>query len=172
MSVPLTVPEIFGYGQGQGVDMKTIIIAGAASDVGKTTVLRKLSKFFPDNVAVKLGRSDAYDENKDEILLPSNSSIEHIRDVLKKEPAYLLIEGNSILKRFDPDLAIFIEGESPNRRPDADELKERCDLVTGSRIDCKQAFGLAGKIGFSLKDFGVLLNNIDVKVSNCQLRCF
>jgi hypothetical protein len=152
--------------------MKTIVIAGAASDVGKTTVLRKLSKFVPDNVAVKLGRSDAHDKNKDEILLPSDSSIEAIRGVIEKEPAYLLIESNSLLKRFDPDLAIFVDGKSPNRRPDAEELKEKCDLVMGSRIDCKQAFGLAGKAGLNLAEFGELLNSINVKVSRCQLGCF
>ncbi|MFH1829185.1 MAG: hypothetical protein ABH871_00215 [Pseudomonadota bacterium] len=152
--------------------MKTIVVAGACSDVGKTTVLRKIRDFFSDSISVKLGKSEAFDKNKEELLLPSDSSIDSIKHALPRQPAYLLIEGNSILKRFDPDLSIFVDGDGPDRRPDADELKKKCDLIVGKRIDCKQAFGLAGKSGLSLKEFGKLLNKIDVKVTKCQLGCF
>lgn len=152
--------------------MKTVIIAGAHSDSGKTTVLRKIAKVFDDSVTVRLGRADEAKEGKEEILLPSDTEFDAIVDSIPRKPAYLLIEGNSILKRFDPDLAIFVDGDGPDRRPDADELKERCDIVAGGKVDCRAAFGFGARLGLDLKTFGKLLDAADVKIANCQLGCF
>jgi len=150
--------------------MKTIIIAGAGSKVGKTTVLRAVGHILSDTAAVKLG--GATDKGKEEKLLPSGSSLKDIVKAVGREPAYLVIEGNSILRDIKPELAIFVEGEVADRRPDADELKARCDLVTGGSVDCRHAFALAGRLGIGLDKFGELLNEIDVKISKCQLGCF
>ena len=51
--------------------MKTIIIAGAGSKVGKTTVLRAIGSILSDAASVKLG--GAKDKGKEEKLLPSDS---------------------------------------------------------------------------------------------------
>lgn len=150
--------------------MKTIIIAGAGSKVGKTTVLRAIGSILPDTASVKLG--GAKDKGKEEKLLPSESSLEDIVNAVGGEPAYLVIEGNSVLKRVEPDLAIFVEGEVADRRADADELKAKCDLVAGGKVECRRAFVLAGRLGVGLDEFGKLLNGINVKISNCQLGCF
>jgi hypothetical protein len=152
--------------------MKTVIIAGAGSNVGKTTVLRSLKTFFPNNISVKLGKTEVPDKSKKELLLPSNYSLEQIRDAVGQKPEYLLIEGNSILKTYEPDLAIFVDGEPENRREDAQELKEKCHLVVGGRIECRQAFILAKKINLDRLKFGELLNSIKVKLKDCQLGCF
>lgn len=152
--------------------MKTIIIAGAGSKVGKTTVARALGSVLPDSAAVKLGRTESADKKKEEILLPSASSIEDIVGAVGREPAYLIVEGNSILKGHKPDLAIFVDGEVADRRADADELKGRCDLMAGGKIACRDAFGIAARLGLDLGKFGDLLNGINVKISNCQLGCF
>lgn len=154
------------------VRMKTIIIAGAGSKVGKTTVLRTIVKALPDAVAVKLGGTRAADKGKEEMLLPSESSVEDIVKALGREPVHLIIEGNSILKRHEPDLAIFVEGEVADRRADADELKARCDLVAGGKVECSRAFALAGRLGLGLDEFGQLLDGMRIKIFNCQLGCF
>jgi len=152
--------------------MKTVIIAGAHSDSGKTTTLRKIASVLGDSVTVKLGRADRAKEGKEEILLPSDAEMDKILDSIPRKPAYLLIEGNSILKRFDPDLAIFVDGDGPERRPDADELKGRCDIIVGGKVDCRAAFGFGAKLGLDLKAFGELLSAVNVRVANCQLGCF
>ena len=152
--------------------MKTIIIAGAGSNVGKTTILRSLKSFFPNHISVKLGKIEVPDKSKAELLLPSNYSLEQIRDAIGQKPEYLLIEGNSILKRYEPDLAIFVDGEPEKKREDAQELKEKCHLVVGGKIDCQKAFALARNIGLERSKFGELLNNIKIKIKACQLGCF
>ena len=152
--------------------MKTIIIAGAGSNVGKTTVLRSLKAIFPNNVSVKLGKTEVSDKLKEELLLPSDYSLDQIKEALEQEPEYLLIEGNSILKSFDPDLAIFVDGEPENKREDAQELKKRCHLVIGGHVECQQAFMLAKKINLDRLKFGELLNSMKIKLKDCQLGCF
>ncbi|MFH1874512.1 MAG: hypothetical protein ABH859_04925 [Pseudomonadota bacterium] len=152
--------------------MKVIIIAGAGSKVGKTTVLRSLKAFFPNSISVKLGKKEAEDKNKEELLLPSNSTLAQIKAALSQEPEYLLIEGNALLKTFKPDLAIFVDGEPEKPREDAKELQIRSHLVVGTKVDCQQAFILAGRIGLERAKFGQLLNKLKIKVQKCQLGCF
>jgi hypothetical protein len=40
------------------------------------------------------------------------------------------------------------------------------------RIACAQAFRLAEELGLSRKDLGELLNELRIKITNCQLGCF
>jgi len=116
--------------------MKIIVIAGAGRNVGKTTVLRKLKALFPNSVSVKLGKVGEVDKEKEEILLPYDSTIKDILHQLNTHhPSLithhltLLIEGNAILNKIKPDLAVFVEGNPEKRKHDADEAKAKCDLV-------------------------------------------
>lgn len=152
--------------------MKIVVISGAGSKVGKTSVLRALKQLLPNSASIKLGRAEEASADKDEMLLPSGSTLCEIKSAIGGEFSYLLVEGNSILKKFSPDLAIFVDGEVKDKRADADLLKAKCDLVAGGKIDCRRAFALAAKLGIDLKTFGELLNHINVKILNCQLGCF
>jgi hypothetical protein len=40
------------------------------------------------------------------------------------------------------------------------------------KIACKQALKIAEEEGVSSNDLGVLLNELKIKVANCQLGCF
>jgi len=40
------------------------------------------------------------------------------------------------------------------------------------RIACAAAFRLAEELGISRKDLGELLNELRIKITNCQLGCF
>ncbi len=40
------------------------------------------------------------------------------------------------------------------------------------KIACKQALKISGEEGISSKDLGALLNELKIKVANCQLGCF
>jgi hypothetical protein len=45
-------------------------------------------------------------------------------------------------------------------------------LSKNGKISCKQALKLAEEEGISSKDIGALLNELKVKVMDCQLGCF
>jgi hypothetical protein len=40
------------------------------------------------------------------------------------------------------------------------------------KIPCAAAFKLAGELGLSRKDLGELLNDLKIKIIQCQLGCF
>jgi hypothetical protein len=40
------------------------------------------------------------------------------------------------------------------------------------RIPCAKAFRLAEELGLSRKDLGELLNELKIKITQCQLGCF
>jgi hypothetical protein len=40
------------------------------------------------------------------------------------------------------------------------------------KIACKQALKISAEEGISSKDLGALLNELKIKVANCQLGCF
>jgi hypothetical protein len=40
------------------------------------------------------------------------------------------------------------------------------------RIPCAAAFRLAEELGISRKDLGEFLNELRIKIANCQLGCF
>ena len=124
-----------------------IVIAGAARHVGKTTVLRQLASLLENSVSLKLGKSTESDKNKPEWFLPKETMIEDILQLPQVKLAqYLLIESTSILLTFTPDLAIFVEGSSQDRKSYADEVKAKCDVVVraGDNLTALFASILAG----------------------------
>ena len=54
-----------------------------------------------------------------------------------------------------------------------DEMKARikAEALEG-RIPCAAAFRLAQELSLSRKDLGELLNELKIKISQCQLGCF
>jgi hypothetical protein len=44
--------------------------------------------------------------------------------------------------------------------------------IKGGKIACKQALKIVEEEGVSSKDLGALLNELKIKVANCQLGCF
>ena len=44
--------------------------------------------------------------------------------------------------------------------------------VKDGKIACKQALKISEEEGISSKDLGALLNELKIKVANCQLGCF
>ena len=45
-------------------------------------------------------------------------------------------------------------------------------ICAGGGIGCGLARDMAGRLGIKTRDFGKLLNQLDVKVRNCELGCF
>jgi hypothetical protein len=54
-----------------------------------------------------------------------------------------------------------------------DEIKARITAAAPEgRIPCAAAFRLAQELSLSRKDLGKLLNELKIKISQCQLGCF
>jgi len=54
-----------------------------------------------------------------------------------------------------------------------DEIKERIRAAAPEgRIACPAAFRLAEEMGLSRKELGELLNELKIKIIQCQLGCF
>jgi len=73
---------------------------------------------------------------------------------------------------FPLDWAIFREMSEP--RPMTKE--EICNRIRAAapqgRITCAAAFALAEELGLSRGELGHLLNELRIKITNCQLGCF
>jgi hypothetical protein len=54
-----------------------------------------------------------------------------------------------------------------------DELKARIRAAAPEgKIPCAAAFKLAQEVGISRKEMGELLNELHIKITQCQLGCF
>ncbi|MBA7592782.1 hypothetical protein ES708_34976 [subsurface metagenome] len=96
--------------------MRTIVIAGAHSSLGKTTLGRKLKAQLggrADLVKVGHGR----DKGKEELLLHSTEAAVGLIAKRRRQGSldYLIIESSASLKSFTPDFCIFIESGKPQQ---------------------------------------------------------
>jgi len=120
-----------------------IVISGASSNVGKTTVARRLQAVLEGAILVKIGHGVHCPEIPD-ILYPLGTSFGTIRRHHRKAK-WLLIESNAILLEIQPDLLIYMDG--PNPKPSAKEARVRADIVSGQHVDRDSLSTLAARLG-------------------------
>ena len=126
--------------------MKTIVISGAHSSVGKTTLAKGLCRIIPDALHIKIGRGKR-NVDKEDILYPSGTPFEKIY-TQHKHLKFLIIESNSILKEITPDCTIFLTGDSPPK-PSAIEAMEKADITRGLLIDNDTVKQLSQSLGLT-----------------------
>jgi len=88
-------------------------------------------------------------------------------DSLKSRLAAFIARENIALQFAISEHAEVVVHESSERR--------ECGLVQiycGGWIDCETARAMAEKLAIPKRDFGKLLNFLDIKVRNCALGCF
>lgn len=122
--------------------MKIIVISGASSGVGKTTLARKLKSLLPGAELIKIGhgRPKADMENH---FYPLGTSLEILRHN-HHDARWLLIESNSILREAKPDLVIYLDGANP--KPSAEYAKARAHIVSGHRLAAEQISAIAARL--------------------------
>jgi hypothetical protein len=111
--------------------MRTIVVAGARSGVGKTALSQKITVLIPGSRHVKIGHGHPK-KGKTAIFYKDGTGIERILDEQNKA-ACLVIESNSILKSFSPDLCIYLGADNPKHS--AYEAEKRADIVRGKMVD-------------------------------------
>jgi hypothetical protein len=126
--------------------MKVIVISGASSKVGKTTLALGLRRVLQGAEVVKIGHGSRKARIESHFYEPGTPF-----ETIQKNHAnarWLLIESNSILRETRPDLVIYLEG--PHPKPSADYARRRADIVSGTEVSDDDAARLAARLGVTL----------------------
>jgi hypothetical protein len=123
--------------------MKVIVISGASSMVGKTTLANSLRRLLDGAEAVKIGHG-ARKPDIPNHFYESGTPFETIREN-HAGATWLIIESNSILHEMEPDLTIYLEGANP--KPSAQYARDRADIVSGRPLDNDTIAVLATRLG-------------------------
>ncbi len=127
--------------------MKVIVISGASSKVGKTTLARKLRRLLKGAELVKIGHGPRQPRIPNHFY-ESGTPFQTIRDNHCGAP-WLIVESNSVLREIVPDLAIYLEGEHP--KPSARYARDRADIVSGTLLNNDAVAVLAARLGISVE---------------------
>lgn len=111
--------------------MKSIVVSGASSGIGKTTLANEIVALLGnDSLAVKIGHGE-FKPGKNEYYFHSGTSLTTILQAAP-EKKYLIIESNSVLNEFQPDLVLYIDGK--NRKVSAETASRKAHIKSGSMI--------------------------------------
>ncbi len=133
--------------------MKTIVISGAHSNVGKTTLSQEICSLIPGAIAVKIGHCSPK-ESKIATFYQQGTSFESIAREHSRVP-FLIIESNQILKEFTPDCTIYLTGKTP--KPSAVDAREKADIIRGTRVDLETISLLSRRLTLSTTDIHKLI---------------
>ena len=149
--------------------MKTIVISGSHSHVGKTSLGQEIHSFLNNSVFIKIGTGTPK-PNSDVPLYPVGTSFEEVRKD-HEHADFLIIESNSILKEMAPDLLIFLPGNGEEKES-ATLPREQADITRGGKITCPQAKKLADSLGLTPKEFCRILDAARIKLHMCEFGVF
>ena len=123
--------------------MKVIVISGASSKVGKTTLAKSLGCLLEGAEVVKVGHGQRKPGIENHFY-ESGTPFQTIRANHAGAP-WLIVESNSVLHEMEPDLAIYLEGKNP--KPSAQYAKYRADIVSGRSINNDTLAVLVARLG-------------------------
>ena len=125
--------------------MKVIVISGASSKVGKTTLAKSLRRTLEDAEVVKIGHGQRKPGIENHFY-ESGTPFRIIREN-HSGATWLIVESNSVLHEIEPDLVIYLEGESP--KPSARYARDRADIISGRPVAKDAVAALAARLGVS-----------------------
>ena len=149
--------------------MKTIVISGSHSNVGKTSLGQEIHSFIDNSAFVKIGTGTPK-EDSDVPLYPAGTSFEEVKKDYETAE-YLIIESNSIVKQVTPDLLIFLPGEGEEKESAA-LPRDNADITRGEKTTCPQAKKCAASLGMTPKEFCRILDAAHVKLHMCEFGVF
>lgn len=123
--------------------MKTIVVSGACSHVGKTALSHALCRLLPDAVHIKIGHHKRK-PGKDKFLYPMETGFSKIA-AEHSNAKFLIIESNSILEKITPECVIYLPGENP--KPSAETALRKADIIRGEPVPSSKISALAGRLG-------------------------
>jgi hypothetical protein len=126
--------------------MKVIVVSGASSQVGKTTLAAGLQGLLEGAEVINVGHGTRKAHGRNHFY-ESGTSFPTIRENHRDAP-WLVIESNSILREMQPDLVIYLEGENP--KLSAEYARFRADIISGRDVEQEDAAVLAARLGITL----------------------
>lgn len=123
--------------------MRTIVVSGARSGVGKTSLARRICSILPGALHVKIGhgrKKRGMGNLFYETGTPPGPILEENAGI-----PFLVIESNTILRDLEPDLAIYIPADDP--KPSASLAAEKADIVRGETGEEDAAALAASRLG-------------------------
>jgi hemoglobin len=111
--------------------MKTIVVSGGQSNIGKTSLVLALCRLLPGAVAVKLGHGTPQADKPGVFYRAGTDFGEVMAD--HPDADWLVIESNRILEQMTPDLAIYLPSDTP--KPSAQSAADKADLTRGVPAD-------------------------------------
>lgn len=123
--------------------MRTIVVSGARSNVGKTSLARELCRLLPGAVHVKLGHGREK-PGAGNVFYRAGTPFGEIEAAHPGAP-FLVIESNRVLEELRPDLAIYLPASDP--KPSARRARERADYVRGGALPEDAAGDIARRLG-------------------------
>lgn len=123
--------------------MKTIVVAGARSNVGKTSLARGIVQLLPGAVHVKIGHG-ARKPGAGNVFYPVGTPWAQIAAAHGSAP-WLVVESNRVLAETDADLVVFLPADRP--KPSAALARRRADITRGKPVDPETIRRLAGRLG-------------------------
>jgi hypothetical protein len=144
--------------------VKTIVITGGGSDVGKTSLATALERTLAGSRIAKLGKHPASD-GKENLYFPIGTKWSTVYRAAGN-CSFLIMESGSILDDpdFNPDLVIFLH--APNGRedkPGSERRLARADLVRAEAITAEKKAALQERLGLDDKLFSAVLDAVDVR---------
>ena len=145
--------------------MKTIVIAGGGSNVGKTTLAEALGRLLPATRIAKLGTHPPKAE-KPSLFFPIDTGYQTVAREAG-DCSFLIIESGAILDdaAFEPDLVIFLPAPAGRKnKPGSHRRLKRADLIRGTPISNHQLQHLCRRLDVDEATFSVVLRAIGVPV--------
>ena len=125
--------------------MKTIVISGAHSNVGKSALAKRLSSMLQNSVHIKIGHGREK-KGMSNIFYPEGTSFREIAEDSSGR-SYLIIESNRILREIAPDLVIFLTGGFP--KPSAIDARFQADIIRGETVSGGTIEEVRARLGIS-----------------------
>jgi len=123
--------------------MKVIVVSGAHSGIGKTTLVREIAALLTDRcITVKIGHGNEK-PNRNERFFHAGTTFADVCSTLPEVP-FCIIESNSILRELTPEMVLYIDGKDP--KPSAHLAKSKADIINGTFVSNETIGMLSDKL--------------------------
>ena len=122
--------------------MKTIVIAGARSGVGKSSLAQAIISLLPRSLWIKIGHHPGNPSKKNHYFRRGTPYPEIVKSIPKTR--YLIIESNAILDQIKPDCTIYLAADAA--KPSAKKALKIADIVRAESVPAATIRSLSKKL--------------------------
>jgi len=108
-----------------------VAVTGAHTNVGKSTLARKLTAILPEAVFIKIGHGERK-PGMDNMFYHVGT---HFSRIARENSSarFMVIESNSLLREVTPECVIYLPGGNPKKS--AELARENADIIRGKKVE-------------------------------------